>query len=66
MTTTSGYSCKLGGRLNHYGPNQTQNGRPLDCRAAQKRTARVAVAVADGRNETAYDDGRQTVYGDPG
>ena len=66
MTTTSGYSGKHGGRLNHYGPNQTQNGRLPDCREAQKRTASVAVAVADGPNETVYDDGRQMAYDDPG
>jgi hypothetical protein len=62
MTTTSGYSGRLGGRSSHYVPDQTQNARLLGCREAQKRTAREAVVVAvaaDGPNET--DDERQTV-----
>jgi hypothetical protein len=66
MTMTSGYSGRLGGRLSHYASDQIQNARLLDYREAQKRIARVAVAVADGPNETVYDDERQTVYGDQG
>jgi hypothetical protein len=64
MTTTSGYSGRLGGRS---GPDQIQNARLLGYREAQKRIAReaqvaVVVVAADGPNETAYDDERQTVY----
>ena len=63
MTTTSGYSGRLGGRSSHYVPDQTQNARLLGCREAQKRIAREAVVVvADDPNEIVYDDERQTVY----
>jgi len=63
MTTTSGYSGKLGGRSSHCVPDQIQNARLLGYREAQKRIARVAVVVAaDGPNETVHDDERQTVY----
>ena len=62
MTTTSGYSGRLGGRSSHYVPDQTRNARLLGCREAQKRIAREAVVVAaDGPNEIVYDDERQTV-----
>ena len=67
MMKTSGYSGRHGGRLSHYGPDQIQNARLLGYREAQKRIATVAVAAADDDpNETVYDDGRQTAYGDPG
>ena len=61
MTTTSGYSGKLGGRSS---PDQIQSARLLGYREARKRTARVAAVVvaADGPNETANDDERQMVY----
>ena len=65
MTTTSGYSGRLGGRSSHYVPDQTQNARLLGCREAQKKIARegvAAVVAADGPNEIVYDDERQTVY----
>jgi hypothetical protein len=63
MTTTSGYSGRLGGRSSHYAPDQTQNARLLGYREAQTRIAREAVAAAaDGPNETVDDDERQTVY----
>jgi len=63
MMMTSGYSGKLGGRSSHYVPDQIQNARLLGYREAQKRIAREArVVAADGPNETAYDDERQTVY----
>jgi len=65
MTTTSGYSGRLGGRSS---PDQIQNARLLGYREAQKRIgseAQVAVVVAaDGPNETAYDDERQRVCDD--
>jgi hypothetical protein len=63
MTTTSGYSGRLGGRSSHYVPDQTQTARLLGYREAQKRIVRVVVVVvADGPNETVYDDERQTAY----
>jgi hypothetical protein len=64
MTTTSGYSGRLGGRSSHYGPDQTQNARLLGCREAQKRIAREAVVAvaADDPNEIVYDDERRMVY----
>jgi hypothetical protein len=65
MTTTSGYSCRLGERSDHYGPDQTQNARLLGYLEAQKRTGSEAhAAAADGSNETVHDDERQTEYGD--
>ncbi len=64
MTTTSGYSCKLGERSSHYVPDQTQTARLLGYREAQKRTGSEAQAAADGSNETVHDDERQTEYGD--
>jgi hypothetical protein len=61
MTTTSGYSGRLGGRSNHCVPDQIQNARLLGYREAQKRIAREpAVVAADGSNES--DDERQRVY----
>lgn len=63
MTTTSGYSGRLGGRSSHYVPDQTRTVRLLGYREAQKRTVRVVVVVAaDGPNETVRGDERQTVY----
>jgi hypothetical protein len=68
MTTTSGYSCKLGERSSHYGPDQTQNARLLGYREDQKRTGSeaqaAAAAAADGSNETVRDDERRMEYGD--
>lgn len=63
MTTMSGYSGRLGGRSNHYVPDQTQTARLLGYREAQKRIVREGVVVVDGPNETVYDDERQTAYG---
>jgi hypothetical protein len=60
MTTTSGYSGRLGGRSGHYVPDQTQTVRLLGYREAQKRTVREV--AADGPNDTVHDDERQTVY----
>jgi hypothetical protein len=61
MTTTSGYSGRLGGRSSHCAPDQIQNARLLGYREAQKRIAREPAAVAaDGPNES--DDERQRVY----
>lgn len=66
MTTTSGYSGKLGERSGHYEPDQTRNARLLGYREAQKRIVREAVVVAaavaaDGPNEIVHDDERQMV-----
>ena len=64
MTTTSGYSGRLGGRSGHYVPDQTRTVRLLGYREAQKRTVKVVVVVAavDGPNETVRGDERRTVY----
>ena len=65
MTTTSGYSGRLGGRSSHYGPDQTQNARLLGLSGGPKENCEeAAVVAADGPNEIAYDDERQTVYCD--
>ena len=66
MTTTSGYSCRLGGRSSRCVPDQIQNARLPGYREAQKRIARepaavaAAAAAADGSNES--DDERQRAY----
>lgn len=62
MTTTSGYSGKLGGRSGHYVPDQIQNARLLGYREAQKKIGREARVVDDGPNETVRDDERQRAY----